>query len=166
MGGGDLNLKKSWHPLTRRNLEIVWTLEQEQAKEKQKFDQLRKEKELEREAEHLKRIYETSGEKVERPQRLEWMYSGGLHQMQNADPSGASQHLATKVAKAAGNVERRSLFKTGSRVDIEAKLREDPLFTVKRMEQRQENILPNLKKRPSSINHSGAARIKRDDKLS
>ena len=61
MGGGDLNLKKSWHPLTRRNLEIVWELEQEQKKEKQKVEQLKKEKEQEREKDELRRIYKASG---------------------------------------------------------------------------------------------------------
>jgi hypothetical protein len=29
MGGGDLNMKKSWHPLLMKNQEMVWLKEKE-----------------------------------------------------------------------------------------------------------------------------------------
>jgi hypothetical protein len=41
MGGGDLNLKKSWHPGTFKNQEIVWKKEQKLIEEKKKLAQLR-----------------------------------------------------------------------------------------------------------------------------
>jgi hypothetical protein len=53
MGGGDLNLKKSWHPNTLKNQEIVWKKEQKLAEEKKKLAQLRKELEAERDREFL-----------------------------------------------------------------------------------------------------------------
>ena len=70
MGGGDLvsdtnglafnlflqNLKKSWHPLTRHNLEKVWKAEQNAEKEKAKLEQLRKGKQQERELEDLQSL--------------------------------------------------------------------------------------------------------------
>ncbi|KAJ1962827.1 RNA-splicing factor, partial [Dispira parvispora] len=53
MGGGDLNMKKSWHPMTYRNQEKLWKAEQKAAEEQKKLEQLRKEKEEERELQDL-----------------------------------------------------------------------------------------------------------------
>ncbi|XP_075579053.1 uncharacterized protein LOC142595221 isoform X1 [Pelecanus crispus] len=39
MGGGDLNLKKSWHPQTLRNVEKVWKAEQKHEAERQKMEE-------------------------------------------------------------------------------------------------------------------------------
>lgn len=54
-------MKKSWHPQTKRNLEKVWLAEQNAEKEKQKVEQLRKEKQQERAAEDLQRLHEDVG---------------------------------------------------------------------------------------------------------
>lgn len=42
MGGGDLNMKKSWHVNTLSNIERVWKAEQKDAAEKRKIEELRK----------------------------------------------------------------------------------------------------------------------------
>ena len=56
------NLKKSWHPLTKYNLEKVWKAEQSADKEKAKLDQLRKEKQQERELEELQKLHDQSSD--------------------------------------------------------------------------------------------------------
>jgi hypothetical protein len=61
MGGGDLNLKKSWHPLTFKNMEQVWLAEKKAEEEKAKLDQLRKEIEEERTMQELKALHEATG---------------------------------------------------------------------------------------------------------
>lgn len=55
-------MKKSWHPLTRNNLEKVWKAEQSAEKEKAKLEQLRKEKQQERELEELQKLHEQTYE--------------------------------------------------------------------------------------------------------
>ncbi|XP_015765538.1 PREDICTED: pre-mRNA-splicing factor CWC25 homolog [Acropora digitifera] len=55
MGGGDLNLKKSWHPQTLRNVERVWKAEQKADAESKKIEQLRKELEEERAREEMQK---------------------------------------------------------------------------------------------------------------
>ena len=53
--GGDLNLKKEWHPGTFKNQEIVWKREQEVLAEERKVAILLKEKHDERLREELER---------------------------------------------------------------------------------------------------------------
>ena len=89
MGGGDLNMKKSWHPLLLKNQERVWLEEKKavrfviilvlqcnadhfpgtQLEEKKKLDQLRKEKEEERQLQELQRLQEeqTGKKRQEKP---------------------------------------------------------------------------------------------------
>jgi len=71
---GDLNMKKSWHPLLMKNQERVWLKEKEALEEKKKLDQLRKELEEERQLQELQRLQEEqTGRK--RQDKLEWMYA-------------------------------------------------------------------------------------------
>ncbi|KAF8274123.1 hypothetical protein EI94DRAFT_1782689 [Lactarius quietus] len=74
MGGGDLNMKKSWHPLLMKNQERVWLEEKKALEEKKKLDQLRKEKEEERQLQELQRLQEEQTGK-KRTEKLEWMYA-------------------------------------------------------------------------------------------
>lgn len=53
MGGGDLNLKKQWHPLTFKNQEQVWLAERREEQEIKKMEQLKKELEQERAMQEL-----------------------------------------------------------------------------------------------------------------
>ncbi|CUA70826.1 Pre-mRNA-splicing factor CWC25 [Ustilago maydis 521] [Rhizoctonia solani] len=145
MGGGDLNMKKSWHPLLMKNQERVWLEEKKALEEKKKLDQLRKELEEERQLQELQRLQEaqTGKKKVE---KLEWMYatpaSGGgpsaneledyllgkkrVDQMLKGDESekvGAS-HKNFIAVQNANNIR-----------DTAAKIREDPMFAIKQQEQ-------------------------------
>ena len=61
MGGGDLNFKKSWHPLSYKNMEKVWQAEQAAEEERKKTEQLKKELEEERAMQELKALQSAMG---------------------------------------------------------------------------------------------------------
>ncbi|KAG0244871.1 RNA-splicing factor [Mortierella sp. GBA43] len=148
MGGGDLNLKKSWHPGTFRNQERVWKEERKAADEEKKLQQLRKELEEERQIQELQRIQEQAGGK-KRNDRLDWMYQ--------AAPTGAAKddkaledfllgkrRVDEILNKKDGGMQSLSknsdafmnqASKANSAKDIQSKVREDPLLAIKRREQ-------------------------------
>ena len=73
--GGDLNLKKSWHPHLRKNQERVWKEEKSALEERKQIEKLRKEREEERALEELQKLQEAAGGKTV-TRRVDWMYSG------------------------------------------------------------------------------------------
>ncbi|KAJ4380619.1 RNA-splicing factor [Didymella sp. IMI 355093] len=73
--GGDLNLKKSWHPHLRKNQERVWKEEKGALEERKQIEKLRKEREEERALEELQKLQEAAGGKTV-TRRVDWMYSG------------------------------------------------------------------------------------------
>ncbi|KAL4797136.1 Pre-mRNA splicing factor-domain-containing protein [Aspergillus venezuelensis] len=85
--GGDLNLKKSWHPSLLRNQERVWSEEKRALEERKRIDQLRRERDEERQIQELQRLQESSGGAA-RQSRVDWMYQ---------EPSGASGHVAEEM---------------------------------------------------------------------
>lgn len=152
MGGGDLNLKKSWHPSLLRNQERVWAEEKRALEERKRIDQLKRERDEERQIQDLQRLQEESGNA--RPQnRVDWMYQA---------PSGAGGHYSEEMEgyllgkrRIDGillkNDESRKLEKgagpqalggaapvqqmpTNSR-DTMAKVMADPLLEIKKREQ-------------------------------
>lgn len=123
MGGGDLNLKKSWHPLTKRNLEIVWQLEQEHNKEKQKLEQLRKEKNLESQVSEVNRASGDSTPRKKEVKRLEWMYNSASTLPQSHARVANTQQDVKHVA----NEESKNTL----RASIPRNVKDDPLFAIK-----------------------------------
>ncbi|KAF2260848.1 hypothetical protein CC78DRAFT_619931 [Lojkania enalia] len=93
--GGDLNLKKSWHPGLSKNQERVWKSEKAALEERKQIEKLRKEREEERQIEELQKLAEASGGKVAQ-KRVDWMYAG---------PSGDGQ----------GVTEEREAYLLGKR---------------------------------------------------
>uniref|UniRef100_A0A3B4FFY3 CBF1-interacting co-repressor CIR N-terminal domain-containing protein n=1 Tax=Pundamilia nyererei TaxID=303518 RepID=A0A3B4FFY3_9CICH len=61
MGGGDLNLKKSWHPQTMKNIERVWKAEQKHEAERKKIEELQKQLKEERAREEMTKYAEETG---------------------------------------------------------------------------------------------------------
>ena len=61
LGGGDLNLKKSWHPSTFKNQERLWKLEKKHAEEQTKIEQMKKELQEERQLLELQKLQEDAG---------------------------------------------------------------------------------------------------------
>src|SRR5271156_6573808 len=73
--GGDLNLKKSWHPVLMSNQRRVWEEERKALEERKRIDQMMKERQEERQILELQQLQEAAGGK-KRQARVDWMYSG------------------------------------------------------------------------------------------
>lgn len=83
--GGDLNLKKSWHPHLRKNQERVWKEEKSALEERKQIEKLRKEREEERQIEELQKLQESAGGRVVQ-RKVDWMYAGP-----NGDGTGVTE---------------------------------------------------------------------------
>ncbi|KAG2172835.1 hypothetical protein INT43_000185 [Umbelopsis isabellina] len=156
MGGGDLNLKKSWHPSTFKNQERVWKEERKNAEEQAKIDQMRKELEEERQVQELQRMQENAGGK-KKADKLDWMYAAPNA---SSGPGGddMEEYLLGKksvdnllrskgeVQKVNDSVNERFSFNRGGAInekDTAAKIREDPLLAIKRREQEAVKAIMN-----------------------
>ncbi|XP_033829687.1 pre-mRNA-splicing factor CWC25 homolog [Periophthalmus magnuspinnatus] len=156
MGGGDLNLKKSWHPQTMKNIERVWKAEQKHEAERKKIEELQKELKEERAREEMTRYAEEKGAIKKKDDRLDWMYQGPAGQVsrdeyllgrpidkqitdQYADPeSGPS----AETGLLPGSIFNPNTAASG--LDMAAKIREDPLFEIrKREEAKKREVLTN-----------------------
>ncbi|EMC98027.1 hypothetical protein BAUCODRAFT_411057 [Baudoinia panamericana UAMH 10762] len=73
--GGDLNLKKSWHPVLMSNQKKVHDAEKKALDERRKTEQVLKERAEERAIEELQRLQEAAGGK-KRVDKVDWMYNG------------------------------------------------------------------------------------------
>ncbi|CAG8554097.1 9662_t:CDS:2 [Ambispora gerdemannii] len=150
MGGGDLNMKKSWHPLLIKNQERVWKEEQKAAEEQKKLEQLRKEKEEERQLQELRRLQEEAGGR-KGIERLEWMYAAGPNQSSSGRAQEMEEYLLGKkrvdsLITQGNTVSQLSNQSTDIFIsamnpnantyrDTQSKIREDPLLAIKKMEQ-------------------------------
>ncbi|KAF8581641.1 hypothetical protein K439DRAFT_204702 [Ramaria rubella] len=145
MGGGDLNMKKSWHPLLLKNQERVWLEEKKALEEKKKLDQLRKELEEERQLQELQRLQEEQTGK-KRSETLEWMYatpaSGSGQNANELEEYLLGKKRVDKMLTGDENAKVGAAHKNFIAVqnannarDTAAKVREDPLFAIKQQEQ-------------------------------
>ncbi|KAK4683633.1 hypothetical protein P7C73_g6601, partial [Tremellales sp. Uapishka_1] len=151
MGGGDLNMKKSWHPVLLVNQERVWKAEKQVNEEKKKLAQLRKEQEEERQLQELQRLQEAAtGRK--RVEKLDWMYAaptsgdggamGGarISEKEMEDYLLGKRRVDEVLAAGEKNVgamhrEFIAVQNANSARDTAAKIREDPLLAIKKQEQ-------------------------------
>ncbi|KAG6840912.1 hypothetical protein C0991_003254 [Blastosporella zonata] len=145
MGGGDLNMKKSWHPLLLKNQERVWLEEKKALEEKKKLDQLRKEKEEERQLQELQRLQEEQTGK-KRTEKLEWMYAtpatGSSQNANDLEDYLLGKKRVDKILTADENAKVGAAHKNfiavqnaNSARDVASKIREDPLLAIKQQEQ-------------------------------
>ena len=136
MGGGDLNLKKSWHPQTRENQEKLWLARQSKSEEDKKLAILRKE---------LQKLQRKNGTTV-KADRIDWMYSGSsasqktniqeeylLGKRKIVEIETDSEKSASLDIKA-GHIHDRAGNSPLSTYDMDQKLREDPLSIIKKKE--------------------------------
>ncbi|XP_052895093.1 pre-mRNA-splicing factor CWC25 homolog [Anopheles moucheti] len=170
MGGGDLNTKKSWHPNTMKNQERVWKAEQQEAAEKRRLNELRREIDEERNREELKSIGQKSGilPTDDSDKKLEWMYRGPSQLVnreeyllgrtidktfEELDAQEKASNSTFGVAQPKNHVEHECIpfsirqhkdVLSNDQVDLARKLMEDPLMLIKQkeMESRQK-ILQN-----------------------
>ncbi|OAQ98232.1 hypothetical protein LLEC1_06697 [Akanthomyces lecanii] len=147
MGGGDLNLKKSFHPTLRRNQAAVYDEEQKALAERKRTQQRIDEIKEERAKEELQRQLEAAGGK-KRVDRVDWMYQGptdgqaGTTEEMEAYLLGkrridnlikGNEH--EKLEKNAGQESFMALQNANGARDTAAKIRDDPLLAIKRQEQ-------------------------------
>ncbi|KAK4996927.1 RNA-splicing factor [Cryomyces antarcticus] len=147
--GGDLNLKKSWHPVLMSNQRKVWEEEKKALDERKKIDQIMKERAEERQIQELQQMQEAAGGK-KRANRVEWMYSGP-----SAGQTGTTEEMegyllgrrrldglvkntendSLKKGAATGKEGFQALQNANTLRDTAAKVREDPMLAIKRQEQ-------------------------------
>ncbi|XP_077380543.1 pre-mRNA-splicing factor CWC25 homolog [Festucalex cinctus] len=156
MGGGDLNLKKSWHPQTMKNIERVWKAEQKHESERKKIEELQKELKEERAREEMTRYAEESGAIKKKDDRLDWMYQGPSNQV-SRDEYLMGRPIDKQITDQYEEPESGPSAETGllpgsifspvtatSSLDMAAKIREDPLFVIrKREEEKKREVLTN-----------------------
>ncbi|KAJ7373147.1 RNA-splicing factor [Desmophyllum pertusum] len=152
MGGGDLNLKKSWHPQTLRNVERVWKAEQKAEAETKKIDQLRKELEEERARENMQRHAVEQGIAKKKGERLDWMYAAAAAGQVDREMYLLGKPVDKVVDPMAQNDEEESTAPGASFIndasantvnDLAAKVRDDPLFLIKKKEEEKRKELLN-----------------------
>ncbi|XP_020507959.1 pre-mRNA-splicing factor CWC25 homolog [Labrus bergylta] len=156
MGGGDLNLKKSWHPQTMKNIERVWKAEQKHEAERKKIEELQKELKDERTREEMTKYAEESGAIKKKDDRLDWMYQGPAGQV-SRDEYLMGRPIDKQITDQYEEPESGPSAETGllpgsifnpatpaSNLDLAAKIREDPLFEIrKREEEKKREVLSN-----------------------
>lgn len=153
MGGGDLNLKKSWHPSTMKNMEKVRKAEQQNNQENKRIAELKRQIEMEKDREDMTKYAMEQGviEKKDE-KKLDWMYKGP-NQMVNreeyllgrpVDKAFEQMKQAEKEAELIkvpkNHVEYECIppslrfFSGNEQVDLVRKMQEDPLYAIKKKE--------------------------------
>jgi Pre-mRNA splicing factor/N-terminal domain of CBF1 interacting co-repressor CIR len=141
--GGDLNLKKSWHTGLLSNQRRVWEAEQQAISERKKIEQVRREREEERQIEEIAKLAEAHGS-TKRRQRVEWMYGGptvggsGTVEEQEAYLLGKRRVDNLLKKDDVRDVEKAVATPVDSARDISAKVALDPLLLIEK--QRQETL--------------------------
>ncbi|KAL7934727.1 pre-mRNA-splicing factor CWC25 [Trichoderma chlorosporum] len=147
MGGGDLNLKKSFHPGLRRNQQAVYEEEQKALAERKRTQQRINEIKEERAKEEIQRQLEAAGG-TKRVDRVDWMYQGPTDGQAGTTEETEAYLLGKrridnlikgtdhkKLEKAAAQESFIALQNANSARDTAAKIRDDPLLAIKRQEQ-------------------------------
>lgn len=145
--GGDLNLKKSWHPVLMSNQRRVWEEEKKALEERKRIEQMKKEREEERQIQELQQMQEAAGGK-KRLNRVEWMYSGPA-----SGQAGTTEEMEgyllgkrridglikgtehKKLEKSASEDSFMAIQHANTLKDTASKIREDPMLAIKRQEQ-------------------------------
>lgn len=149
--GGDLNLKKSWHPALMTNQRRVYNEELKALEERKKTDQVLKERAEERQIQELERLQEAAGGK-KRVDRVDWMYNGpgsggpgagGVTEEMEGYLLG-KRRLDGLVKRNEGEVLKKDAGEEGfmalnqnanSLRDTASKVASDPMLAIKKQEQ-------------------------------
>ncbi len=145
--GGDLNLKKSWHPVLMSNQKRVWEEEQKALEERKKIDLITKERAEERQIQELQDLQEAAGGK-KRQSKVDWMYNGP-----SSDQVGTTEEMEgyllgkrridgllkgtenRKLEKATNEDSFIAIQNANTLRDTASKVREDPMLAIKKQEQ-------------------------------
>ncbi|KAI5092622.1 pre-mRNA-splicing factor CWC25-like, partial [Silurus meridionalis] len=150
------NLKKSWHPQTLKNIERVWKAEQKHEAERKKIEELQKELKEERAREEITKYAQETGAVKKKDERLDWMYQGPGGQISReeyllgrpVDKEITQQYEEPESGPSAETgLLPGSIFNSAtsiSSLDMAYKIREDPLFEIrKREEEKKRSVLTN-----------------------
>ena len=145
--GGDLNLKKSWHPVLMSNQKRVWEEEQKALEERKKIDLIMKERAEERQIQELQELQEAAGGK-KRQTKVDWMYNGP-----STGQAGTSEEMegyllgkrridgllkgteSQKLEKASKEESFIAVQNANTLRDTASKIRDDPMLAIKKQEQ-------------------------------
>jgi hypothetical protein len=138
--GGDLLSKKGWHVGLLVNQRKVWEAEQQTLAERKKIEQVRREREEERQMEEIARLAEENGGQ-KRQQRVDWMYTGatagaaGTTEEQEAYLLGTRRvdNLLKKEDSKA--LEKKEAVQADPVRDIARKVMMDPLLQIEKQKQ-------------------------------
>ena len=175
--GGDLNLKKSWHPVLMSNQRRVWEEEKKALEERKRIDQMMKERQEERQIQELQEMQEAAGGK-KRLNRVDWMYSGP-----SSGQAGTTEEMEgyllgkrridgllkgsenKKLEKAASQESFMALQHANTVKDTASKIRDDPMLAIKKQEQAAYEAMMNdpVKRRQLLQAAEGLAPVKVKD---
>ena len=174
--GGDLNLKKSWHPVLMSNQRRVWEEEKKALDERKRIEQMMKERQEERQIQELQEMQEAAGG-TKRLNRVDWMYSGP-----SSGQVGTTEEMEgyllgkrridglikgtenKKLEKAANEDSFMALQNANTIRDTASKIREDPMLAIKRQEQAAYEALMNDPVRRRLLLKAAGADVKSKDK--
>lgn len=174
--GGDLNLKKSWHPVLMSNQRRVWEEEKKALDERKRIEQMMKERQEERQIQELQDMQEAAGG-TKRLNRVDWMYSGP-----SSGQAGTTEEMEgyllgkrridglikdtenKKLEKAAAEDSFMALQNANTVRDTAYKIREDPMLAIKKQEQAAYEALMNDPVRRRLLLKSAAGEVKVKDK--
>ena len=145
--GGDLNLKKSWHPVLMSNQRRVWEEEKKALDERKRTELRIKELKEERAKEEIQAKLEAAGSK-KRVDRVDWMYQGP-----SSGQAGTTEEMEgyllgkrridgllkgtenKKLEKQSSEDSFMALQHANTLRDTASKIREDPMLAIKKQEQ-------------------------------
>lgn len=175
--GGDLNLKKSWHPVLMSNQRRVWEEEKKALEERKRIEQMMKERQEERQIQELQEMQEAAGGK-KRLNRVDWMYSGP-----SAGQTGTTEEMEgyllgkrridglikgtenKKLEKKSDEHTFMALQNANTVRDTAAKIREDPMLSIKKQEQAAYEALMNDPVKRRLLLKASGMDIKSTDRL-
>lgn len=177
MGGGDLNLKKSWHPNLMKNQQRVWEEEKKALDERKKIAQLQKERAEERQIQELQQMQEAAGGKT-RLNRVDWMYSGPtsgsagtteemegyLLGKRRIDGLLKKNEETDKLRKDANQDSFMALQNANTSRDTANKVLNDPLLAIKKQEQAAYDAMMNDPARRRALLKAAGAEEKEKDR--
>ena len=175
--GGDLNLKKSWHPVLMSNQRRVWEEEKKALDERKRTEQRIKELKEERAKEEIQAKLEAAGSR-KRVDRVDWMYQGP-----SSGQAGTTEEMEgyllgkrridglikgtdnKKLEKQASEDSFMALQNANTLRDTASKIREDPMLAIKKQEQAAyEAMMNDPIKRRQLLAIAGAGDEKKEKK--
>lgn len=156
-------MKKSWHPQRMDNQEKVWKKEEAAKKERQKLMELKRQMDEERALEGMQKRGEDTGVLKKKKDRLDWMY-------QQPEVNEEDYLLGKKIDKAIMEHQETKAKEavTGGpslTVDMSAKVKEDPLFAIKKQEMSHKKALMNNPMRMKQLQMMLKAQVAAKEKL-